>query len=114
MAKRNTLVRVLMVLTTTFGSITAAFDQSAHAGSIVINVPPPKKLSYQEDGRTVELEMTMTDVQVSAALKKWLDRRFGNNRGEYPYMIDKQSKTVTILVDRASGSFEVVPISDLK
>ncbi|NBW81072.1 hypothetical protein EBR21_04890 [bacterium] len=114
MAKRNALVRVLMVLTTTFVMSHGVFEESAHAGSIVINVPPPKKLSYQEDGRTIELEMTKTDVEVSAALKTWLDRRFGSNRGDYPYMVDKQSNTVTVLVDRATGKFEVVPISELK
>jgi hypothetical protein len=111
MTKLNPVLRVVV---TGIVIAQAVFSASAFAGSIVINVPPPKKLSYQEQGKTVELEMTLTDVKVSAAVKLWLDNKFGQARGDYPYMIDKESQTVTILVDRAAGQFEVVPISQLK
>jgi hypothetical protein len=111
MTKLNAVLRV--VLTGIVIAQVASAGQ-AHAGSIVINNPPPKKLSLQEDNKTVELEMTATDVKVAAALKTWLDRRFGTQRGDYPYMIDKQTQTVTILVDRAAGQYEVVPMEQLK
>lgn len=111
MTKLNAVLRVVF-----FGLVISQIvvSASALAGSIVINVPPPKKLSLQEEGRTLELELTYTDVHVSAAVKKWLDQRFGSERGEYPYMVDKQSQTVTILVDRSAGRYEVIPFSQLK
>lgn len=110
MTKLNAVLRVVF-----FGLVTShvLISANALAGSIVINVPPPKKLSLQEEGRTLDLEMTYTDVQVSAAVKKWLDQRYGTERGEYPYMVDKHSQTVTILVDRTSGRYEVIPFSQL-
>jgi hypothetical protein len=93
----------------------ALVSASAFAsGSIVISGPSPKRLAYQEGAVSVELEMTFTDIQISAAVKKWLDSRYGMQRGEYPYMIDKQSKTVSVLVERASGRYEVIPFSELK
>lgn len=111
MTKLNAAFRIVLTALVIAQGVCAA---NAFAGSIVINVPPPKKLSYQDEGKTVELELTWTDVQVSAAVKSWLDRKFGAVRGDYPYMIDKQSQTVTILVDRAAGQYEVIPIQELK
>lgn len=111
MTKLNQLLRVVLT-GIVIAQGTAA--EKAHAGSIVINNPPPKKLSLQQGNKTVELEMSATDVQVSAQLKTWLDVRFGTERGDYPYMIDKQSQTVTVLVDRSAGKYEVIPMSQLK
>ncbi len=110
MTKLNTVLRVVLT-----GMVIAQgiLCSDAHAGSIVINNPPPKKLSAQDGKRTLELELSWSDAQVSADLKIWLDRRFGSDRGEYPYMIDQQSQTVTVLVDRAAGRYEVIPISQL-
>jgi hypothetical protein len=111
MTKLNHVLRVVLT-----GIVIAQGSAAglAHAGSIVINNPPAKKLSLQEENKTVELEMTADDVRISAGLKTWLDRRFGSQRGDYPYMIDKQTRTVTVLVDRAAGQYEVIPISQLK
>lgn len=112
MTKLNFLRRILLaavVMAQGFMSVSALAS-----GSIVINGPATKRLSYEDAGQTRELEMTLTDIEVSAAVKTWLDQRYGKNRGEYPYMFDKQSGTVTILVDRLTAKYEIVPLSQLK
>ncbi|MBM3382038.1 MAG: hypothetical protein FJY29_06305 [Betaproteobacteria bacterium] len=113
MTKHKFLPRVVLL---SLVVLQGAVSLSAFAGSIVINNPPqpqPKKLSIVEDGQTFETELTETDLQVSARVKLWLDSRFGTERAEYPYMVDRLSGTVTILIDREQGRYETVSIQQL-
>lgn len=114
MTKHNLLSRVVLLSLVIIQS--AAFN-FAHAGSIVINNPPqpqPKKLSVVEDGLSYETELTWLDLKVSAGIKLWLDERFGSTRSDYPYLIDRQSQTVSILIDRATGRYEIVSFEQLQ
>jgi hypothetical protein len=113
MTKHKFLPRVVLL---SLVLLQGAFSFSAVAGSIVINNPPqpqPKKLSIVEDGQSFETELTETDLQISARVKLWLDTRYGTEREQFPYMIDRASGSVSILVNREEGRYETIDIHKL-
>ena len=113
MKKHKSLFRVVLFSSIAVQSLASHF---ATAGSIVINNPPqpqPKKLSIVDDGQTYETELTWFDLKLSAAIKVWLDNRFGSDRSDYPYLVDQKSRTVSVLVDRESGRYEVISFESL-
>ena len=113
MTKHNFVPRVVLL---SLMVLQGGFSLSAVAGSIVINNPPqpqPKKLSIVEDGQVFETELTETDLQISARVKLWLDSRYGAERADFPYMVDRLSGTVSILIDRATGRYETVSLQQL-
>ncbi|NBO37187.1 hypothetical protein EBU99_01245 [bacterium] len=111
MTKHNSLHRVVLLCLVILQGVVSA---TALAGSIVINNPPgAKRLAYSDNDRSVELELTWSDIEVIAGVKRWLDNKYGAQRSDYPFMIDQQSKTVSILVDRSANRYEVVSFDQL-
>jgi hypothetical protein len=90
--------------------------QAAHAGSIVINAADPNSsLQYKDDsGRTKDLVVTWSEVQTIAKVKAYLVASYGQSGRDMPYMIDRSSQSVSVLVDRASGRYETVSFGQLR
>jgi hypothetical protein len=89
---------------------------SAHAGSIVINQADPNgSLQYKDDaGRTKDLLVSWSDLQLIAKVKGYLLSKHGEPGRSMPYMIDRSSQTVNVLVDRSASVYESVSFAQLK
>lgn len=89
---------------------------SAFAGSIVINDSAPDvPLQLRDDaGRVRNLRVTWNDLQLIAKVKAYLSAKHGDAGKNHPYMVDRVSQTVSILVDRSTDRYETVPFSALK
>jgi hypothetical protein len=87
---------------------------NAFAGSIVINAADPDSaLKYQDDaGTTKVLSVSWSDIQLVSKVNAYLLK---NQSGrDLPYMIDRASQTVSILVNRSAGTYQKISFSDLK
>ena len=89
---------------------------SAYAGSIVINQADPNgSLQYKDDtGRTKDLLVSWSDLQLIAKVKGYLLSKHGEPGRSMPYMIDRSTQTVNVLVDRSAGLYESVSFAQLK
>lgn len=89
---------------------------SAHAGSIVINQADPNgSLQYKDDtGRTKDLLVSWSDLQLISKVKSYLLSKHGESGRLMPYMIDRSSQTVNVLVDRSADIYESVSFAQLK
>jgi ABC-type proline/glycine betaine transport system substrate-binding protein len=89
---------------------------AASAGSIVINDKDPESaLEYRDDaGKTKNLIVSWSDLQLIAKVKAYLLKTYGAAGKEKPYMIDRASQSVSILVDRAKATYETLSFADLK
>ena len=86
----------------------------AFGGSIVINdADPDSSLKYlDESGSTKDLRVTWTDLQLISRVKAYLLKNHGGK--DLPFMIDRASKSVSILTDRTKGTYSNISFSDLK
>ena len=87
----------------------------AFAGSIVINTASPNTaLQYKDDNGTVkDLVVTWSDLQLISKVKGFLIAKHGEPGRNMPYMIDRATQTVKVLVDRGAGTYESVAFSEL-
>ena len=102
----------------TAGAALAALLPSALAvaGSIVINqADPDGSLRYQDDtGRSRDLLVSWSDLELIAKVKGYLIAKHGEPGRSMPYMIDRASQTINVLVDRSAGRYESVSFGQLK
>jgi len=97
-------------------SVTLLAVSPAFAGSIVINASAPNTaLQYKDDNGTVkDLVVTWSDLQLISKVKGFLIAKYGEPGRNMPYMIDRATQTVKVLVDRAgAGTYESVAFSGL-
>jgi len=89
---------------------------SAFAGSIVINQADPNgSLRYEDDtGRSRDLLVSWSDLQLIAKVKSYLIAKHGEPGRAMPYMIDRASQTINVLVNRPAGKYESVSFAQLK
>jgi hypothetical protein len=88
----------------------------AFAGSIVINqAMPNSSLRYQDDaGQSQDLQVSWSDLQLISKVKTFLVAKHGENGRGLPYMIDRTTQSVNVLVDRATASYETVTFAQLQ
>ena len=99
------------VLATGLAALGLALSASAGtalAGSIVINnAAPDSSLQYRDDaGKVKDLVVTWSDLQLISKVKGFLVSKFGEQGRVMPYMIDRATQTVNVLVDRSAGRYE--------
>ena len=96
-----------------FGLASILISSFSFAGSIVINASQPDSaLTYQDDsGTTKNLSVSWTDIQLVSKVNNYLQSNYTGT--QLPYMIDRSSQTVSILVDKSAATFVKVRFSDL-
>lgn len=77
------------------------------AGSIAINdASPENDLVYTDDsGNQTPLKVSWKEVQATAKIRSFLEKKFGAGAINYPVMIDWDSNSFKVL-NKASGALE--------
>lgn len=114
--KANTVDVVRRSLSACLLASACLASAAAHGGSIVINqADPNSSLQYKDDtGRTRDLLVSWSDLQLISKVKAFLLSKHGEAGRGMPYMVDRRSQTVSVLVDRSSNRYEVVSFGELK
>jgi hypothetical protein len=93
----------------------ATAPAASFAGTIVINSRDANALlKYLDDnGAEENLLVSWSELRLTSKVKSYLVSTYGPAGKDFPFMIDRASQTVRILVDRALGKYETIALSSL-